>query len=275
MNYQKIYDSLIERAISETRKRYKIFHEKYIFFERHHIIPECFFKNRKRKGLVGWLDGDPDAKENLVLLKPEEHYVAHQLLVKIYPDNHRMIKAANRMTTGKYRNNKLYGWLRKRFSESMSGKNNTFYGKRHEPELAEEIRIKLTGKIRSESTKTKLSECKKGKPRSKELGKRVSETKKTSLLTRRMPISTPHGIFNSIIGAADFLNRDSATIIKKLNSPRYPEWFRLGNINRFKIQTPDGIFGSIKDAADYYNVTISTITNRCKKIDSWRKINDY
>jgi hypothetical protein len=60
--------------------------------------------------------GGNNSKDNLVYLTAEEHYVAHQLLVKIYPDNHKLIYAANMMCTnsptGK-RSNKLYGWLRK------------------------------------------------------------------------------------------------------------------------------------------------------------------
>ncbi|XAO17074.1 homing endonuclease [Escherichia phage FL23] len=60
MNYEKIYNSLIDRARNRALTGYK---------ERHHIIPKC-------------LGGSNDAS-NLVDLTPEEHYVAHQLLVKI------------------------------------------------------------------------------------------------------------------------------------------------------------------------------------------------
>lgn len=63
MNYQKHYELLIERAKSRTLAGY---------FERHHIIPKCM--------------GGSDEPENIANLAPEEHFVAHQLLVKIYPE---------------------------------------------------------------------------------------------------------------------------------------------------------------------------------------------
>lgn len=65
--------------------------------------------------------GGSDDKNNLVELTPEEHYVVHQLLVKIYPNNHKLAFAANAMclnNTGRRNNNKLFGWLRRRISDS-------------------------------------------------------------------------------------------------------------------------------------------------------------
>jgi hypothetical protein len=113
VNYQKIYDLLINRARNRILKGY---------LERHHIIPRCM--------------GGNNAKSNLVDLTPEEHYVCHQLLVKIYPKHSGLIKAATQMTRNnntQLRNNKLYGWLRRKLSETMSeaqaGKGNSQYGK--------------------------------------------------------------------------------------------------------------------------------------------------
>lgn len=96
MNYQQIYDKLIDRAKMRQLDGYK---------ERHHVIPRC----------MGGLDVD----ENLVELTPEEHYVAHQLLVKIYPENDKLIYAAIMMIPSRP-NNKLYGWLKRRWSIAMS-----------------------------------------------------------------------------------------------------------------------------------------------------------
>ena len=99
MNYQKHYDTLINRAKNRLLEGYS---------ERHHIIPRCM--------------GGTDEQDNLATLTAEEHYVAHQLLVKIYPDNYKLIYAAHMMTvssSGQVRNNKLYGWLRVKFSASM------------------------------------------------------------------------------------------------------------------------------------------------------------
>lgn len=125
MNYQKHYDLLINRVKSQDRKKYKKSDIRYVYYERHHIVPASFFVNSKRKGSHGWLEGNPDTKENIVLLTPEEHFLAHQLLAKIYPNNHGLIKAVNMMCNsspsmaGK-RNNKRYAWIRRKLAEALS-----------------------------------------------------------------------------------------------------------------------------------------------------------
>lgn len=53
------------------------------FVERHHIIPDCFFSKRKRKGSPGWLPGDPNVSANLAMLTPREHFLCHWLLTKM------------------------------------------------------------------------------------------------------------------------------------------------------------------------------------------------
>lgn len=95
MNYKLIYDKIIERA--KTR----LLLNEYV--ESHHIIPKCI--------------GGNDNPENLVDLKPEEHYLCHQLLVKLHPENRALLYAATMMCVSKdikVRNNKLYGWLRRK-----------------------------------------------------------------------------------------------------------------------------------------------------------------
>lgn len=111
MNYKKHYDALIERGRNRILTGYK---------EKHHIIPKCI--------------GGTDDKSNLVFLTPEEHFVAHQLLIKIY-NKYELVYAANMMTvsgTTIIRNNKLYGWLRKRLqnaAKKRTGASNGSYGK--------------------------------------------------------------------------------------------------------------------------------------------------
>jgi hypothetical protein len=112
MNYRKHYDLLIERAKTRTLDCY---------FERHHVVPRCI--------------GGTDDKENLVELTPEEHFVAHQLLIKMYPDVDALVYAANKMTvasTTLKRNNKRYGWLKRRYQsvcKKRIGDKNPSYGK--------------------------------------------------------------------------------------------------------------------------------------------------
>lgn len=115
MNCQRIYDQLIERS------RTRIPPEGYI--EHHHIIPRC-------------MNGS-DEKSNIAILTPEEHFVAHVLLVKIHTEVPGLIVAVSKMTSGrkvklKVKHRKLYGWLKRKHSEYMkecqSGKGNSQYG---------------------------------------------------------------------------------------------------------------------------------------------------
>ena len=110
MNYEAHYNKLITRAQNRELP------EPY---ETHHIIPKCM--------------GGSNKKDNLVRLTCEEHYVAHQLLVKMHPEHKNLIFAAKMMTTNTsrtHRGNKLYGWLRRAFmnrvSELKKGKKTNF-----------------------------------------------------------------------------------------------------------------------------------------------------
>ena len=104
MDYQFHYNLLIQRAQERS-----ILPGEY--FEKHHIVPKCM--------------GGTNDKDNLVKLFPEEHYVAHQLLVKIFPENNKLVWAAHRLTSGRdyqIRNNKLYGWIRRKVQKINQSK---------------------------------------------------------------------------------------------------------------------------------------------------------
>lgn len=124
------------------------------YTETHHVTPRCM--------------GGDNSKTNLVELYPEEHYTAHQLLVKIYPKNYSLVYAAIAMSMSntfvKRINNKLYGWLRRRFSDSQKGDKNHRYGKKPHNfgiHLSQEKKDHLSrinmGKKLPQSTKDKMS----------------------------------------------------------------------------------------------------------------------
>jgi hypothetical protein len=95
MDYHYHYDALMTRA--KTRKLSG-------YFERHHVVPRCL--------------GGADDANNLVELTPEEHYLAHQLLIKMYPDHEGLVWAAYKMTWNSNKgriNNKLYGWVKRKY----------------------------------------------------------------------------------------------------------------------------------------------------------------
>lgn len=161
MDYQKIYNNLVRRTIARVG-----------YVEKHHILPRCL--------------GGVDNKENLVDLYPEEHYLAHLLLCKIYPGNQKLLYAAMNMTTGSMinngkRNNKAYGWLRRQYAESMSGDNNPA---RRNPNLQKEAAKKRVGQKRTEETKTRMSTAQKGRTLTAE-----HKSKLSAATTSRPPIS--------------------------------------------------------------------------------------
>lgn len=148
---------------------------------------------------------------NVSYLSLEEHYVAHQLLAKMFPENLSIVRAAFMMGNAR-KGNKVYGWLRRKFVESITGKNHPLYGKNginspnYGKRRSQESKLKMSlsakrrggehlkgilktsqhrlklslskigkpGHACSETTKEKLREQKLGKPRSDETRTRIS-----------------------------------------------------------------------------------------------------
>lgn len=148
--YKKHYDNLMNKGKNRKLDGYK---------ERHHIIPRCM--------------GGSNDKDNLVELTPEEHFVAHQLLIKIFPDDPKIALGAFMMTyhSSTMRiNNKAFGWLRKEFAKSISKINkanaatrgkkagDTQRGKVLSDDHKEKLRIASFEKTHSEETKRKMSQ---------------------------------------------------------------------------------------------------------------------
>lgn len=130
MNCRAHYDRLMQRAVGRALAGYS---------ERHHVVPRCM--------------GGGDEHSNLVRLTPEEHFVAHQLLVKMHPGVVSLVHAAVLMAknaTG----NKAFGWLRRRKAAAMRG---------HAINL---------GRKASEETRAKMSLAQRGNKRA--LGNKLS-----------------------------------------------------------------------------------------------------
>lgn len=161
MNYAVHYVRLIERARHRTLDGYR---------EHHHVIPRCM--------------GGDDSSENIVELTPEEHYVAHQLLVRIYPNNRRLVHAAVLMAK-RCAGNKAFGWLQRRkvtvIRLAMLGNHNTL-GKKLKPRSAEHCAnisaAKLGKTVMSAEACAKMSEAHKGKRFSKQHRRNLSRSLK-------------------------------------------------------------------------------------------------
>lgn len=87
--------------------------------------------------------GGSDSKSNLVDLTPEEHFVAHQLLVKIYPKESKLVYAACWMKS-RVANNKEYGWIKRKFSEVEKEAKT---GKPRTPESIEKQKATIAAKV--------------------------------------------------------------------------------------------------------------------------------
>ncbi|MFZ4598934.1 MAG: HNH endonuclease signature motif containing protein [Terrimicrobiaceae bacterium] len=74
MNYQKIYDQIIEKARKQNREK-----GKGVYYESHHIIPKCL--------------GGSNRKDNRVLLTAKEHYICHLLLYVQFPTSRKLAHA--------------------------------------------------------------------------------------------------------------------------------------------------------------------------------------
>ncbi|HET8688594.1 MAG TPA: hypothetical protein VFM18_18425 [Methanosarcina sp.] len=184
--YSQWYYAIITNAQQQKRKKLKRNNPNYIPYDKHHIVPECFFINRSRKGQPGWIEGNPEEQTNKVVLTPREHFICHWLLTKMTKGQGKalMVYALNGF---KRSNNsvpyetkitsRVYENLKKEFSrihsERLTGKKQSIEsnikrsmamkGKLFSEEHRTNISTALTGKIRSEIHCANLSAALKGK----------------------------------------------------------------------------------------------------------------
>lgn len=169
MHYETHYDRLMERAKDRILEGYT---------EKHHVNPRC-------------LGGSNDS-DNIVVLTAEEHYVAHLLLIKMYPGDLSLLWASIYMAGGNSkmsRKNKLYGWQRRQFAEALSIR---MTGSKVSEETRQKMseaqhRRKAEGRqtIHSEETKAKMSIASKGIPKSDAHREAMSEARSGKKLGRR------------------------------------------------------------------------------------------
>lgn len=125
--------------------------------ERHHVNPKCM--------------GGDNSQENIVTLTAEEHFIAHQLLVKLHPGNIKLLWALSAMTNGtrnQQRNNKMYGWLRRELAVRMS---ELMRGRKHSDAARAKMSASRLGVKRgphSVEHRAKMSMASKGKGKSDE-----------------------------------------------------------------------------------------------------------
>lgn len=94
MNYHQIYQNLIDRARRRAASK-KVANQILGYSEAHHILPKCM--------------GGTNEKTNIVHLSAREHFVAHLLLVKIYPLEQKLLYACHRLMYTKHNEERLCG----------------------------------------------------------------------------------------------------------------------------------------------------------------------
>lgn len=174
MNYAAHYGRLIERARGRIIEGYK---------EKHHVVPRCM--------------GGGNEPLNIVELTGEEHYVAHQLLVWMFPDVCWLALAAFRMAkqcTG----NKAYGWLRRRMAKEQA---KAMMG------------VRRTGRPVSQETRDKTAATLRGRKIAPEI------VEKTAAAHRGRPLSAEHrakiSLSNKITKRKNLENRKPRTHCKQ------------------------------------------------------------
>jgi len=140
MDYIKHYNTLMTRSLSRKIDGY---------VERHHIIPKCI--------------GGNDDLSNIAILTAREHYIAHLLLMKIYPNENKLIYSARMMTVdknGERINNKLYEWVKIKYNQARKLEPKRKYNKEKNKrkERAKETKPRNRDYKMSEEQKKKISE---------------------------------------------------------------------------------------------------------------------
>ena len=157
MNYHAHYERLIQRARNRILDGY---------LERHHVVPKCM--------------GGSNERENIVQLTAEEHYVAHQLLHKIYPTHHGLAFAVSVMVEGRRgsenRRNKFYGWIKRKHALAVSASQKEVWARegykqkhkaimdavRERPGYREQFSIIHKGRVKSPDECANVSKAKTG-----------------------------------------------------------------------------------------------------------------
>jgi len=138
--------------------------DKNLFYEKHHIVPKC-------------LGGD-NSLENKVNLTPREHFIAHLLLHRIYPDNNKISFAFIMMAfrVDKY-GNRQYKVSSRVYQEAREIQRELAREVHTGKIVSEETRAKFRARTHSEESRRKIGLKSKGRARDK----KISEEQKKAI----------------------------------------------------------------------------------------------
>jgi len=231
MDYKKIYNNLMAKAEGEERTK-----SSNTYYEAHHIKPKSF-------------GGEGDCRNtkhpNIVLLTPKEHYIAHLLLVAIYPNSPAMYKALWNMCNVKQNvrykpSAKTYSRIRIEYIKNTTGSNNHFFGKMHSDETKLKIGTKskgrqtFLGKKHTEESKLKMRNSQLGKLLSSEIKYKISSSTSggNHYNAKTIYCTKTNIFFGSGKELSEFLNIPFSTIRSYLNGRvKSPNWFTYKRID--------------------------------------------
>jgi hypothetical protein len=157
MDYQRIYNQLILRAKTELEIRISK-KDSGEYFEGHHIIPRCLGGTGKSNSI---------RHDNIAILTAREHFLAHWLLHRIYPNNSKIAHAFWQMCNWKrgyqYRitpNSRIYHEAKESIAMITSKR---FKGCIVPEERKDRISKTLTGRKRPVDVVSKISMTQKGR----------------------------------------------------------------------------------------------------------------
>lgn len=174
MDYKLQYDKLISSRLLIKDSRLKLL-KSGEYFELHHIIPKCLGGEGKQRQYK---------HPNLVLLTSREHFIAHLLLLKIYPDNSKIISAFFRMCNRNKNNNhsaRIYEDAKKKLSILLKLQN-----KKGKP-----VELTMLGKNHSNESKKDIGDSLKQYWNSP-IGLLRKKNKTTEQMLSKTPIICPH-----------------------------------------------------------------------------------
>lgn len=249
MNYEKVYQQLVDHAKSRKLSR------KDCYIEQHHIIPHS--------------EGGTNDKSNLVNLTAREHYIAHLLLAKIY-DDALMHAAVTFMQTNRHKNrtfkfnSHLYAKMRIAFGNKIRGRHHTEETKKKISAACKGRPSPLKGKLawnhgvrHSEATKLKISH----KTSLSSKGRHWYNNGKKDIFAKECPTGFVGGRLSST-GKANGMfghkhsNESRKKISNALKGKRFSQkrieairiertgkhWFTNGKRNRFRHTCPKGFW---------------------------------
>ncbi len=278
------YIELIETAIAQNRVKLPHNNVDYIYYEAHHILPRCLFKEYEK------------LSTNIVLLTAREHLLAHFYLTQIFNDSRLDFAYWRLCTDGRGRNVTPEEYeAGKLLAISRSSELNTGR-KLSKQQINKMLNTKRkNGTLQhSQETKRKISESNKGKEisqaqrekiRKAHLGKHLpkwSQERKDSLSEKRKGENNP--MFGKHV--KDFMTEDAYKSMllhiseslkghvesdetrQKISEKLKISSAFIGGKNpkakRIKCIEDDVVFDTLKDCALYYNIPRYLMTEIAK-----------